>query len=969
MKLSRRFWLHFPASLKEILFPEPRRRPRSKFRRTRLGTGRALAFQPLEPKQLLTSITIQEMSNANAQMQQQGGFNLMAFPAPTQAITVSYTVSGSAVPNDSYHALSGTLTIAANQSSGTISVSPILTNQDGTDPTVIVTLTSGTGYTLSSPSSATVNIQEPSSPPTISSVSPASGATAGGTSVVISGSNFSSVSNVTFGGTPGTGVTVNSSSQVTVVSPSHAAGSVDIVVNTSMNGGSATGANDRFTYNPPAPTVSGVSPNSASTAGGTTVTITGTNFSGVTGVSFGGTAASSYTVTSSTSISAVDPAESVGTVNVTVTTSGGTSATGSQDQFTYNPPAPSVSGVSAASGPLGGGTTVTITGSGFTAASGVSFGGVAATSYTVNSSTSISAVDPSHAAGVVDVTVSNAGGTSATSSADQFTYQAAPAVSGVSPNVSPVSGGVSVTISGSNFANVSGVKFGAVAASSYTVGSSTSITAVDPSESAGTIDVTVTNTGGTSATGSADRLTYQLSPTVSAVSPASGPTGGGTTIVITGNYFTNVTSVSLGGVAATSYTVNSATQITATTPAHAASVVDVVVTSAVGSSVTSSADQFAYDAPAPTVTGVSPASGPAAEGTVVTISGTNFSGATSVMFGTTAATTFTVNSATQITATAPAESAALVDVTIVGPGGTSATGSADQFTFLPAAPVVNGVTPSSGATAGGATVTISGANFTSVQGITFGGAAVNTYTVNSSTQITATSPTHAAGAVDVVVTNTGGSSSTSSTDKFTYNAPAPTVTSVSPNSGTSTGGASVTITGTNFSSVSGVSFGGVAAANYTVNSASSITATSPVHSAGVVDITVTTSSATSATGSGDQFTYTQAAPSVSGVSPNSGTTMGAVAVTISGANFNNVTGVSFGGAAAANYTVNSATSISATAPPGSAGTVNVTVSNSGGTSATVTADQFTYIEPAPAVTSVGPTSGPAAGEPWSPSQA
>ncbi|HVC93618.1 MAG TPA: hypothetical protein VND64_08010, partial [Pirellulales bacterium] len=130
MKLSRRFWLHFPASLKEILFPEPRRRPRSKFRRTRLGTGRALAFQPLEPKQLLTSITIQEMSNANAQMQQQGGFNLMAFPAPTQAITVSYTVSGSAVPNDSYHALSGTLTIAANQSSGTISVSPILTNQD-----------------------------------------------------------------------------------------------------------------------------------------------------------------------------------------------------------------------------------------------------------------------------------------------------------------------------------------------------------------------------------------------------------------------------------------------------------------------------------------------------------------------------------------------------------------------------------------------------------------------------------------------------------------------------------------------------------------------------------------------------------------------------------------------------------------------------------------------------------------------
>ena len=81
-----------------------------------------------------------------------------------------------------------------------------------------------------------------------------------------------------------------------------------------------------------------------------------------------------------------------------------------------------------------------------------------------------------------------------------------------------------------------------------------------------------------------------------------------------------------------------------------------VVTSAAGASPTSSADQFTYIT-APTVTGVNPANGPTAGGTGVTITGTNLTAATAVSFGGTAATTFTVNSATQITATAPAHAA------------------------------------------------------------------------------------------------------------------------------------------------------------------------------------------------------------------------------------------------------------------------------------------------------------------------
>lgn len=85
---------------------------------------------------------------------------------------------------------------------------------------------------------------------------------------------------------------------------------------------------------------------------------------------------------------------------------------------------------------------------------------------------------------------------------------------------------------------------------------------------------------------------------------------------------------------------------------------------------------------APTVTGVNPPSGPMAGGTSVTITGSKFTGATSVKFGTSAATTFTVNSDTQITATSPAAAAGVVDVTVTTPSGTSAIGINDRFTYL-----------------------------------------------------------------------------------------------------------------------------------------------------------------------------------------------------------------------------------------------------------------------------------------------
>jgi hypothetical protein len=244
---------------------------------------------------------------------------------------------------------------------------------------------------------------------------------------------------------------------------------------------------------------------------------------------------------------------------------------------------------------------------------------------------------------------------------------------------------------------------------------------------------------------------------VGGIAPASGPLAGGTTVVITGTNFTGGT-VTFDGTSA-SCTVDSDTQITCTSPAHAAGAVDVVVTVSGEGSATGS---FTYQA-APTISGggIAPASGPVAGGTSVVITGTDFTNGTVTFDGTSAS--CTVDSDTQITCTSPAHAAGAVDVVVTTPGG-SAT-STGGFTYIPA-PTISGIAPSSGSIAGGTSVVITGTNFTGGT-VTFDGTSA-TCTVDSATQITCSSPAHAAGAVNVVVTTPGGSAT--STGGFTYNA-------------------------------------------------------------------------------------------------------------------------------------------------------------------------------------------------------
>ena len=820
---------------------------------------------------------------------------------------------------------------------------------------VDVTVTTPNG--ASSTSSADEFIYD--STPTITSLSVASGPTAGGTSTIITGTNLMSATAVKLGTNAAASFTITDGNHITAVSPVGTPGTVHISI-TTLSGTTTDSAADQFTYNSLV-TVTSVTPNVGPIVGGTSVNIVGTHFTGASAVKFGSVDATSYSVISDTSISAVSPATAAGTVHITVTTpDGGISATSSADEFIYQA-IPTVTSITPTAGALGGGASVTITGTGFTGATAVKFGATAATTFLVDSATQITATSPAGSEGTVHITITTSGGISATSSADEFTYEGVPVITEVSPNAGPISGGTTVTITGTDFTGATAVKFGSTDAATFTVNTGRIIAVTAPVSAAGTIDITVTAPGGTSAITAADKFTYAAAPVVTVVSPDCGPLTGGTSVMITGSDFTGTTAVKFGVTEATSFTVDSATQITATSPAESAGTVDITVIAPGGTSAISAADQFLYH-DAPTVTGVSPSAGLLTGGTSVIITGIGFLEATSVVkFGVTATTSFTVDSDTQITATSPVAAAAeTVDITVTTSCGTSAISAADKFTYQ-VEPTVTNVAPSVGPLAGDTTVIIMGTDFTGATAVKFGNTAATSFTVDSNTQITAKSPAGTAGTVDITVTTPGGTSAISPQDEFIYQ-PAPTVTSITPSAGIA--GDSVTITGTNFclsnsADVLAVAFDGIAVSSYAVDCPSNtITGPAPSGPTGTVHVKVTNSGGASTETSADYFTY--GVPIVSDVSPNAG--MAGTSVTITGSGFQNATGVSFGVTAATPYTINSDTQITVVAPtvPGGTGIVEVTVTNAAGTSVTSSADQFTY--GTPNVISVNPKAGAAGQE-------
>ncbi|GAB2864154.1 hypothetical protein GCM10027044_26030 [Hymenobacter ruber] len=290
-----------------------------------------------------------------------------------------------------------------------------------------VTVTNPTpGGGTTTPATFTVNPAATNNPvPTITSLSPSS-ATAGdpAQTLTVNGTNFISASVVNFNGTART-TTYVSGTQLTIqltTADLATAGSYDVTVANPTPGGGTTAATT-FTVSPvtsnPVPTISSLSPNSATAgAASQTLTVNGTNFISTSVVNFNGTARAT-TVVSGTQLTiqltAADQA-TAGAYNVTVTNPAPGGGTTAPATFTVNPPAPTLTGINPTSIPAGQTTTVTFTGTNFVSGATVNFnGGSVATTFVSSTSLTADIAAPfSSANATFPVSVTVPGGTSGT---------------------------------------------------------------------------------------------------------------------------------------------------------------------------------------------------------------------------------------------------------------------------------------------------------------------------------------------------------------------------------------------------------------------------------------------------------------------------------------------------------------------------------------------------------------------------
>jgi plastocyanin len=268
---------------------------------------------------------------------------------------------------------------------------------------------------------------------------------------------------------------------------------------------------------------------------------------------------------------------------------------------------------------------------------------------------------------------------------------------------------------------------------------------------------------------------------------------------------------------------------------------------------------------------VTPSLGVTSGGLGITISGSGFASGATVSIGGTVATNVAVASAASITATTPARAAGAADIVVTNPDGQSGrlTGGFTYDAPVVPPPSIAALAPTSGPEAGGTVVTITGAGFVSGATVTFGTAAASAVSINGSGSLTATAPARSAGSVDVVIANPDGQTARMN-GVFTYmgsappppppSAPvAPTVTGVSPASASTAGGMAVTVTGSGFAAGATVSFDGAPGSSVVVQSATSITTTTPAHAAGSVAVVVTNTDGQTGRLNGG-LTYTAPAP-------------------------------------------------------------------------------------------------------------
>ena len=688
---------------------------------------------------------------------------------------------------------------------------------------VSISVSNGAGSN-SATSTATSTI---AAAPTITSVTPSNGTTAGGTTFTIVGTNLTGTSTVVIGNNSATSVTVVDSATVTAVSPSFATPGALNVILTRSDGGTVTSTGG-FTYVAP-PSVTAATINGTVTVGtllGSSYSATGTNLSMSYQWKQSSTSAGTYTdiagATSAGFTPTFDLAGKYLKLTVTATNVIGTSS------FTSN-----------ASTRVGNSVYVDLIPDVY-AGSGTSWDPIAG-----NTSTGFTLVNsPTY----VSASGGNSGYFSLNGTSTQWMYDKSGLVSPPTTFSLAIwfrvsSGYTGKLIGLETVQNSQGLQYdrhlyigndgklywGVYSTSSKIVGSNSAV------DNGSWHYAVVTFTSSTS------NLYLDGVAQGTSLSGAAFGYPGSTTYWKIGG-----TQLSSWSYAASNYLTGDIGRVTIFTTA---------LTSGVVSNYYSS-QSSAYANGSPTITSISPNQGPVAGGTSVTITGTNLTGTTGVTFGGSSATNVTVNSSTSVTVTTPAKTAGAVDVTLSTSVGSVT--SSGAYTYL-SSPTISSISPNTGALAGGTTVTISGTGFASGATVKFGSSNAASVTVNSSTQITAVTPSGSAGTVNIVITNTD-TGTVTATSAFTY-AALPTITSLSVTSGTTSGGTSVTISGTNLSGVTGITFGGTSGTSISSNTSTSVTVVTPAKSAGAVNVVLTTAGG-SVTAT-NAYTYTSA-PTISG---------------------------------------------------------------------------------------------------------
>lgn len=414
------------------------------------------------------------------------------------------------------------------------------------------------------------------SPPTLASVTPATGPEVGGGPLSLTGTNFAVGATVRVGPNACTLATVSSSTSMSCVVPG-GTGTAAVVV-TNPDGQSSGSVPYTYVAGATAPVLTSISPVSGPASGTGTLTLNGAQFASGATVSVGANACTSVVFVSDAQLTCTIPA---GTGTALVLVRNPDAQTSGTQSYQYGP---TVDSISPTGGAISGGGTLTVTGTSFVSGATVTVGGNTCTSPSVTSTTSMTCTLPSGSTGAQPVVVTNPNGESSGNTVT-YTYRAAPAISTVSPTGGRLSGGNTLTVNGSDFVSGATVTVGGAACTSPTFVSGSQLTCTVPAGTAGAAAVQVTNPDGQQS-GTSVTYTYRAAPTIGAngVSPNSGPPAGGTGITITGTGFVGPATVSVGGNSCTSVTVVSSTRITCTTPAGTTGQVLVTVTNSDGQS-------------------------------------------------------------------------------------------------------------------------------------------------------------------------------------------------------------------------------------------------------------------------------------------------------------------------------------------------------------------------------------------------